>query len=105
MNGSSGFERFPARFAAAPTVNFVVIALVPTLTVEGLNVQVIPAGARQLKVTAPVNPSCGATVSVTSVERPRPTMMEGVCCVNWKTTKITTTVWVEELPWRASIPL
>jgi hypothetical protein len=51
-------------------VSMVEAAAPLTLTVDGLNEQLIPVGARHWNVTAPVNPSVGVTVSIKLADCP-----------------------------------
>src|SRR5579862_2198565 len=62
-----------------------VVAVLPEgVTDEGLNVQLMPDGPVQLKVTAPVNPLTGATLSMRVVDPPTETVALWVDAENVK---------------------
>ena len=69
--GKRGLERSPGceklAVVEADTVNVVVAAAPPDgVTVEGIKLQVTPAGSpEQLKLVAPAKPFCGVTEMVT----------------------------------------
>jgi hypothetical protein len=53
----------------------IVVAAVPDgVTVDGLNVQLIPVGPWQLKVTVPVNPLVGEMFNMILVDPPTATV-------------------------------